>query len=88
MTMTTWASEIYIILFVLPAHSSRLTQPLDIGPKVQPMRIHKHYPRSRHSQKISTRRPRRVFTRRIAEACGIDPRNNAESVVTLRTFAA
>jgi len=31
LTLTTWASERNIILFVLPPHSSHLTQPLDIG---------------------------------------------------------
>ncbi|KAH3895362.1 hypothetical protein DPMN_019525 [Dreissena polymorpha] len=33
------------------------------------------------------RRPNRVFTRRIAVALSIDPRNDAESVFTSRTFA-
>ncbi|KAH3879440.1 hypothetical protein DPMN_003343 [Dreissena polymorpha] len=33
------------------------------------------------------RRPNRVFTRHIAVALGIDPRNDAESVLTTRTFA-
>ncbi|KAH3717111.1 hypothetical protein DPMN_059889 [Dreissena polymorpha] len=32
----------------------------------------------RHGQKLSARRPCRVFTRPIAETLGIDPRNNAE----------
>ncbi|KAH3836149.1 hypothetical protein DPMN_109519 [Dreissena polymorpha] len=45
---------------------------------VQPKR-HKHNPRLRHGQIISQRRPNRVFTRRIAVALGIDPRNDAES---------
>ncbi|KAH3890152.1 hypothetical protein DPMN_014224 [Dreissena polymorpha] len=49
--------------------------------KVQPTR-NKHYPWLCHGQKFSTRRPCRVFTRRIAEAIGIDPRNDAESVLT------
>ena len=53
---------------------------------VQPKR-HKHNPRLRHGQIISPRRPNRVFTRRIAVALGIDPRNDAESVLTTRTFA-
>ena len=53
---------------------------------VQPKR-HKHNPRLRHGQIISPRRPNRVFTRRIAVALGIDPRNDAESVLTSRTFA-
>ncbi|KAH3787971.1 hypothetical protein DPMN_166098 [Dreissena polymorpha] len=35
---------------------------------------------------VGTRRPRRVFTRRIAEARGIDPRKDAESILTSRTF--
>ncbi|KAH3848980.1 hypothetical protein DPMN_091365 [Dreissena polymorpha] len=48
---------------------------------------HKHNPRLRHGQIISTRPPNRVFTRRIAVAIGIDPRNDAESVLTSRTFA-
>ncbi|KAH3879669.1 hypothetical protein DPMN_003575 [Dreissena polymorpha] len=53
---------------------------------VQPKR-HKHNPRLRHGQIISPRRPNRVFTRRIAVALGIDPGNDAESVLTSRTFA-
>ncbi|KAH3718117.1 hypothetical protein DPMN_060916, partial [Dreissena polymorpha] len=53
---------------------------------VQPKR-HKHNPRLRHGQIISPRRPNRVFTRRIAVALGIDPRSDAESVLTSRTFA-
>ena len=48
---------------------------------------HKHNPWLRHGQIISPRRPNRVFTRRIAVALGIDPRNDAESVLTSRTFA-
>ncbi|KAH3700329.1 hypothetical protein DPMN_075305 [Dreissena polymorpha] len=56
------------------------------GINVQPKR-HKHNPRLRHGQIISPRRPNRVFTRRIAVAFGIDPRNDAESVLTSRTFA-
>ncbi|KAH3809214.1 hypothetical protein DPMN_137575 [Dreissena polymorpha] len=36
---------------------------------------------------VSTRQPRRVFTRRIAEAHGIDPRKDAESILTSCTFA-
>ncbi|KAH3855445.1 hypothetical protein DPMN_098012 [Dreissena polymorpha] len=51
---------------------------------VQPNR-HKQNPRLRHGQIISPRRPNRVFTRRIAVALGIDPRNDAESVLTTRT---
>ncbi|KAH3867376.1 hypothetical protein DPMN_030502 [Dreissena polymorpha] len=47
---------------------------------------HKHNPRLRHGQIISTRRPNRVFTRHIAVALGINPRNDAESVLTSRTF--
>ncbi|KAH3696203.1 hypothetical protein DPMN_083668 [Dreissena polymorpha] len=54
--------------------------------RVQPTR-HKHNPRLRHGQIISTRPSNRVFTRRIAVAIGIDPRNDAESVLTSRTFA-
>ncbi|KAH3801823.1 hypothetical protein DPMN_155485 [Dreissena polymorpha] len=46
----------------------------------------KHNPRLRHGQIISTRRPNRVLTRRIAVALGIDPRNDAESVVNLAYF--
>ncbi|KAH3780769.1 hypothetical protein DPMN_158591 [Dreissena polymorpha] len=53
---------------------------------VQPKR-HKLNPRLRHGQIISPRRPSRVFTRRIAVALGIDPRNDSESVLTSRTFA-
>ncbi|KAH3878815.1 hypothetical protein DPMN_002715 [Dreissena polymorpha] len=41
---------------------------------------HKQTPRLRHGHIISPRRPNRVFTRRIAVALGIDPRNDAESV--------
>ncbi|KAH3895413.1 hypothetical protein DPMN_019577 [Dreissena polymorpha] len=52
---------------------------------LQPTR-HKLNPRLRHGQIISTR-PNRVFTRRIAVALGIYPRNDAESVLTSRTFA-
>ncbi|KAH3835653.1 hypothetical protein DPMN_109011 [Dreissena polymorpha] len=37
--------------------------------------------------KGSPRRPNRVITRRIAVALSIDPRNDAESVLTSRTFA-
>ncbi|KAH3786309.1 hypothetical protein DPMN_164415 [Dreissena polymorpha] len=40
----------------------------------------KHNPRSRHGQNFSALRPGRVFTQRIAEARGIDPRNEAESL--------
>ncbi|KAH3879460.1 hypothetical protein DPMN_003363, partial [Dreissena polymorpha] len=42
---------------------------------VQPKR-HKHNPRLRHGQIISTLRPNRVLTRRIAVALGIDLRND------------
>ncbi|KAH3708769.1 hypothetical protein DPMN_068228 [Dreissena polymorpha] len=45
---------------------------------VQPMR-HKHNPRLRHGQIISTRQLNRVFTRRIAVALCIEPRNYADS---------
>lgn len=31
LTLTTWAKERNVILFVLPPHSSHLTQPLDVG---------------------------------------------------------
>ncbi|KAH3751407.1 hypothetical protein DPMN_185963 [Dreissena polymorpha] len=41
--------------------------------------------RLRHGQIISQRRPNCVFTRRIAVALGIDPRNDAESVLTSRS---
>ncbi|KAH3878851.1 hypothetical protein DPMN_002752 [Dreissena polymorpha] len=51
------------------------------------LKRHKHNPRLRHGQIISMRRPNRVFTRRIAVALGINPRNDAESVLTSRTFA-
>ncbi|KAH3879286.1 hypothetical protein DPMN_003189 [Dreissena polymorpha] len=54
-------------------------------PSVAPLTRHKHNPRLRHGQIISTRRPKRVFTRRIAVALGIDPRNDAESVLTSRS---
>ncbi|KAH3700914.1 hypothetical protein DPMN_075895 [Dreissena polymorpha] len=47
----------------------------------------KHNPRLRHGQKFSTRRPCQVFTRRIAEALGINPRNDAEPVLTSSIFA-
>ncbi|KAH3721675.1 hypothetical protein DPMN_064622 [Dreissena polymorpha] len=53
---------------------------------VQPTQ-HKHNPRLHHGQIISMRRPNRVFTWRIAVALGIDPRNDAESVLISRTFA-
>ncbi|KAH3788013.1 hypothetical protein DPMN_166141 [Dreissena polymorpha] len=43
---------------------------------LQPTR-NKHNPWSHHSQ--NHRRPRHVFTRRIAQALNINPRNNAES---------
>ncbi|KAH3822401.1 hypothetical protein DPMN_124179 [Dreissena polymorpha] len=51
---------------------------------VQPT-LHKHNPRL-HGQIISTLRPNRVVMRHIAMALGIDPRNDAESVLTSRTF--
>ncbi|KAH3874020.1 hypothetical protein DPMN_037261 [Dreissena polymorpha] len=54
--------------------------------RLQPKR-HKHNPRLRHGQIISPRRLNRVFTGRIAVALGIDPRYDAESVLTTRTFA-
>ncbi|KAH3895388.1 hypothetical protein DPMN_019658 [Dreissena polymorpha] len=47
----------------------------------------KHNPRLRHGQKLSMRRPCQVFTRRIAEALGIDLGNNAKSDLTSRTCA-
>ncbi|KAH3882155.1 hypothetical protein DPMN_006086 [Dreissena polymorpha] len=47
---------------------------------------HKHNPRLRHGQIISMPWPNRVFMRRIAVALGIDPRNDAESVVNLAYF--
>ncbi|KAH3705685.1 hypothetical protein DPMN_080762 [Dreissena polymorpha] len=50
---------------------------------VQPRR-NKHYPRLRHGKIISTRRPNRVFTRKIAAALGIVPRNDAEPVSSSR----
>jgi len=31
LTLTTWAEKRNVILFVLPPHSSHLTQPLDVG---------------------------------------------------------
>ncbi|KAH3896488.1 hypothetical protein DPMN_020665 [Dreissena polymorpha] len=49
-------------------------------------RRNKHYPQLRHGKIIRTRRPNRVFTRRIATALGIVPRNDAEPVSTSRTF--
>ncbi|KAH3865223.1 hypothetical protein DPMN_028262 [Dreissena polymorpha] len=49
---------------------------------------HKHNPRLRHGQIISPRRPNRVFTRRIAVALSIDPRNDAESTVTMVPMVA
>ncbi|KAH3771064.1 hypothetical protein DPMN_172364 [Dreissena polymorpha] len=48
---------------------------------------HKQNLRQHHGQIISTRRPNRVLTRRIAVALGIDQRIDAESVFTSRTFA-
>ncbi|KAH3822331.1 hypothetical protein DPMN_124108 [Dreissena polymorpha] len=48
---------------------------------------HKQNLRLHHGQIISTRRPNRVLTRRIAVALGIDQRIDAESVFTSRTFA-
>ncbi|KAH3894559.1 hypothetical protein DPMN_018717, partial [Dreissena polymorpha] len=62
-------------------HDWQMT-PIDFQPK-----RHKHNPRLRHGQIISTQRPSRVFRRRIAVALGIDPHNDAESVLTSRTFA-
>ncbi|KAH3790993.1 hypothetical protein DPMN_169202 [Dreissena polymorpha] len=53
---------------------------------VQPTR-HKQNPGLCHGQIISPRRPNRVFTRRIAVALDINPRNDTESVLTSRTFA-
>ncbi|KAH3878187.1 hypothetical protein DPMN_002073 [Dreissena polymorpha] len=53
---------------------------------VQPRR-NKHYPRLRHGKIISTWRSNCVFTRQIAAALGIVPRNDAEPVSTSRTFA-
>ncbi|KAH3707720.1 hypothetical protein DPMN_067131 [Dreissena polymorpha] len=47
----------------------------------------KHNLRLRLGQKFSTRRPCRVFMQRFAEALGTDLRNDAESVLTSRTFA-
>ncbi|KAH3855793.1 hypothetical protein DPMN_098362 [Dreissena polymorpha] len=64
----------------------RLTEDGSVLATVQPTR-HKHNPLLRHGQIITTRRTNRVFTRRIALALGIDPRNDAESVLTSRTFA-
>ncbi|KAH3853370.1 hypothetical protein DPMN_095892 [Dreissena polymorpha] len=53
---------------------------------IQPTR-NKHNPRLRYGQKLSTQWLCRVFTRHIAEAHGINPCNDAKSVLTLCTFA-
>ncbi|KAH3878380.1 hypothetical protein DPMN_002270 [Dreissena polymorpha] len=61
-------------------------------PKPRIMKLHRYIDHDSQMTPIdfqvtSMRRPNRVFTWRIAVALGIDPRKDAESVLTSRTFA-